>query len=914
MTDPPPLVAGWADPPGPGADCGCCEGIAVATPRPVANRPGLPAVSYRPGQFVDFRTSQLARLSAEERPALSSLQSRENDDFTIALIDAWSCVCDVLTFYQERIANESWLGTATERLSLVELGRLIGYRPAPGIAAATALAFTLEDPPGAPSPVASVSIPLGSRVQSVPGPGESAQTFETVETIEARVAWNALVPRQSIFAAPATGDTGIWLAGVTTGLKVGDAILIVARDRIDHPTSASWQFRCLTQIVADAGADRTWVGWASPLALLDPPSAAALRHFFALRVRASLFGWNAPHPGLLTVDAVTNLGGPTDDRAKDWDFHVNAKALDVDPIQDSFVAGGWIVATRPTGEAQAYRIVSAADASVARYAVSGRTTRLGLDTEHGLSALDATYREVSIYGKSEELAFSEAPILIPVMGDTIALSGLVEGLPEDRRLVVRGRRAQAVAVAEGLELTAPGDPPETADLLTGTRVTLLAAPALAANSQLLIWHLRAPGGFEGFVEAPPSAFAYVAADATAEVIAEIATFAEDDRVDETHSALRLATALAAAFDRPTSLVHANVAMATHGETTQEILGDGNGARPFQSFELKQAPLTFVSAGNETGSQSTLAVRVDDVLWQEVPALYGRAARDHVFEIRIHDDATAAVQFGDGVQGARLPTGRNNIVATYRKGIGAAGNVAAGALTMALDRPLGLKDVFNPLAALGGEDAETLATARENAPIGTLTLGRVVSLENYRQFALGFAGIAKARADWVWDGGARRIVVTVAAPGGAALDGASGGVLENLIRALRDLGDPFVRLTVMAFEPATFRLEGRIAVLPGHDPKIVLAAVEAALRDAYGFERRGFAPLVASSEVLATIQQVTGIGGVDLDKLYRSQGSGSAPILHARLLAAPVSLGPGNRLLAAEILTLHPDPILLEVLP
>ena len=62
----------------------------------------------------------------------------------IALLDAWATVADVLTFYQERIANESYLRTATERVSLVHLAALIGYRPRPGVAAGAFLAFTLE--------------------------------------------------------------------------------------------------------------------------------------------------------------------------------------------------------------------------------------------------------------------------------------------------------------------------------------------------------------------------------------------------------------------------------------------------------------------------------------------------------------------------------------------------------------------------------------------------------------------------------------------------------------------------------------------------------------------------------------------------------------------------------------------------
>ena len=87
----------------------------------------------------------LARLSAADVPALRDLTTRSGGDFTIALLDAWAAVADVLTFYQERIANEAYLRTATERRSLVELANLIGYVPRPGVAASAYLAFTLDD-------------------------------------------------------------------------------------------------------------------------------------------------------------------------------------------------------------------------------------------------------------------------------------------------------------------------------------------------------------------------------------------------------------------------------------------------------------------------------------------------------------------------------------------------------------------------------------------------------------------------------------------------------------------------------------------------------------------------------------------------------------------------------------------------
>ena len=90
-------------------------------------------------------------------------------------------MADVLAFYQERIANEAFLRTATERRSVLELAALLGYELAPGVAADTWLAFTLQDAPGAPAKAPlPVTIPAGTRAQSVPGPDETPQTFETV--------------------------------------------------------------------------------------------------------------------------------------------------------------------------------------------------------------------------------------------------------------------------------------------------------------------------------------------------------------------------------------------------------------------------------------------------------------------------------------------------------------------------------------------------------------------------------------------------------------------------------------------------------------------------------------------------------------------------------------------------------------
>ena len=97
--------------------CGCCAGVTQKTPLEVENRPGLSAIAYRVGVHGDFLASMIAGLTDADRPKLAELGTRDADDFTIALLDSWAVAAGVLAFYTERLAQESYLRTARERIS-----------------------------------------------------------------------------------------------------------------------------------------------------------------------------------------------------------------------------------------------------------------------------------------------------------------------------------------------------------------------------------------------------------------------------------------------------------------------------------------------------------------------------------------------------------------------------------------------------------------------------------------------------------------------------------------------------------------------------------------------------------------------------------------------------------------------------
>src|SRR5262249_38778624 len=151
----------------------------------------------------------------------------------------------------------------------------------------------------------------------------------------------------------------------------------------------------------------------------------------------------------------------------------------------------------------------------------------------------------------------------------------------------------------------------------------------------------------------------------------------------------------------------NVARATHGETVSEILGSGDASQQYQQFTLKQPPLTYTSAATASGAASTLELRVNNLRWHEAPTLLGHDPQEHIYVARTGDDGKTTIEFGDGVTGARLPSGQDNVRVTYRKGIGIGGLVKAGQLTSLLTRPLGIKTVANPEDASGAQDRESL---------------------------------------------------------------------------------------------------------------------------------------------------------------------------------------------------------------
>ena len=887
--------------------CGCCEGPHVEPS--ISNRPGLPELRYRIGTHASFFERMIALLSSTAIPdgpnagsqPLRLLATRAKDDPSIALIDAAAVVDDVLTFYQERIANENYLRTATERRSILEMARAIGYELNPGVAASTILAFTLEDAPGAPK---TAFAPKGTRVQSVPPQGKLPQTFETIEEMRMQVDWNALRPRllQPQVVSPAAHQ--VFLKGAATNLKVGDRVLVVFRNGNNFDV----QPRTVRRVQTRQDQESTFVLFDHdpaeilpyenpnlPAGVIEPGiklsestaksrivnrkwdntdlnvfltinewntqdlmdyldrlrkagSASENTEVFALREKAGFFGHNAPYYSTLAKADGTAYPKP------DWDtngwqiwhsplkdavqYYSQADAYLERPVQ-GILPESWVMFDKPDLTYRIYRVQYSNERSIVGFAISGKATGLRLKgVNTGLLANNVADKDVSLLVR-DTTAFVRSEKL--ELSELPLLDEINKGdthLLLDR-LVLGLRVGQPVA-------------------LTGERAD---APGIINTEAPLIEAITHIGGY---------------------------------------TELTFEAGLQFPYKRETVTLNANVARATHGESVREVLGSGNSSQANQKFVLKRPPLTYVSASTPSGAVVSLEVRVNGILWHQAPSLFGLDGRSQSYVVRIDDDGKAAVIFGDGKQGARLPSGADNVVASYRTGIGLDGEVQTGSLTILQTRPLGIKGVNNPLPATGAAEPQKLADARINAPLTVLTLGRIVSLKDYEDFARQFAGIGKAQAIELWDGETRLSHITIAGANGKPVDLKS-ALAINLIKAINDFRDPTQQSRVDTFAPLAFNMKARVIIHPDFLAATVMANVTARLKDAFAFSRRAFGQAITSAEVITIIQSCDGVIATDLEELYLA----NSPAALNQIITASVAHWENNELHKAELLLLNP---------
>ncbi|MBO1350456.1 MAG: hypothetical protein EBE86_025160 [Hormoscilla sp. GUM202] len=262
--------------------------------------------------------------------------------------------------------------------------------------------------------------------------------------------------------------------------------------------------------------------------------------------------------------------------------------------------------------------------------------------------------------------------------------------------------------------------------------------------------------------------------------------------------LCVAKAICGEKSEPISVARGNIILADHGESQPlELLPEVPASGDYRP-QLQESDLTYGEVYNHEQAISTSAA---EILQQDpqaaVPLLelrsYSSTSEDwetwHVrpdllnsdqfatdFVVEMDNDRLAHLRFGDGDLG-KVPSVGMKMLASYRSGNGAAGNVGREAIAYLLaknsdrfselERKITL--VSNPLAAQGGIDPEPIAEARLNAPQAFRIRQSCVTEADYVEVMERHPEVQRAAAQLRWTGSWYTVFIAVDRYGGKPID-------------------------------------------------------------------------------------------------------------------------------------------------
>ena len=215
-----------------------CDGDLPALP---FNLPELSYIAYRVGNYVSFRQAVLTPLFTPATPmplpveqtlSVNGIPVWTTDgagDLAVMVAEWFAYIADIIAFYNERIANQDYLRTASLPESVNNLIALLGYRPRPAIGAYGNISALLSTGPSFGN--APILLPQGLQFQSKPSPGQTPQTFE----LQAATPLGTPISgpdKYPVAPAPVLLDQGknLLLQGAAGNLAPGDFLLVTALD------------------------------------------------------------------------------------------------------------------------------------------------------------------------------------------------------------------------------------------------------------------------------------------------------------------------------------------------------------------------------------------------------------------------------------------------------------------------------------------------------------------------------------------------------------------------------------------------------------------------------------------------------------------------------------------------------------
>jgi hypothetical protein len=728
-----------------------CEGF--SHPAVILNLPGRSAIAYRVGDYASFRHALLLPLKDKDgklkETELTNWHPSAKGDLALQMVEWWAYLADILTFYNERIANESYLRTADLPESVQRLIRTLGYRPRPGIGAwGVIAALSNSSKP--------FILPQGFQIQSKPGPGKQPQIFELD-------ADTAIASPDAVTADPVANPlllqgNSVLLQGQVTTVKPGDQLLLLKRGWIGVESNSPFQN----------------LGLRSNIARVSDSSLARSN------VKSDL---NYALVKVKQVDPVKDPRGKVNTR-------VTFGSVPTLPNSETAIAAN-------------YRLLKSTQSVYVWHYPTGKTKVVDSSLVH----LDSLVRQIKVgdpilFEKPSKLVDINIGIVIQLLSAQFSVASLSTNIDESVPPIISPVKEQTLSqqlanVTDYAELIwyanpdEPDDDPEKADPtkppnseskkppipIPHTQLTF--QPSLSndwKNQKILVHYAWQEVG--QLIETPATTFSPASPNVKPASAIALPTGARSLLIEDADGNGLSATAseinpkptlqLSNLPNSPVQLkpplqLLFNLLSVSRGQTVPaEILGSGDASIAGQEFVLKQSPLTYLLSKDSTSGEnykSTLRIWVDGIEWKEVPSFYGQPADARVFVTREDENQHTHIQFGDGINGARLSSGMNNVVARYRYGSGAE-SPDAGTLNVIVKPYPNLKAIRNPVPVGGGAEPDPPEQIRRYAPQSVLTFGRAVSGDDYEAIAAQTPGVARAKAYWTWDANQQRSLVKI----------------------------------------------------------------------------------------------------------------------------------------------------------
>jgi len=336
-----------------------------------------------------------------------------------------------------------------------------------------------------------------------------------------------------------------------------------------------------------------------------------------------------------------------------------------------------------------------------------------------------------------------------------------------------------------------------------------------------------------------------------------------------------------------AVAHGNVVLADHGRTTppESLPGPAVGGERGHRARLARAGLTWgepypaddgpaAALGRRDPARAVPALTVTGgapsaVTWAPRPDLLASDRLATHVVVEMEEGGVAQVRFGDGVHGRAVAAGQP-LVATYRVGNGAAGNVGRGALSR-LAVPAGgaaelarITAVSNPLPAAGGTDPEPIEAVRLAAPHAFLDQRRCVVEDDFVTVAQRHPEVRRASAAIRWTGSWHTAVVVVDRGGGRPVDAAFRDEMLAWFEPFRLAGGD---IDVRGPRPVAVDIVVRAGVAAGHRGDLVERALTAAFADPAFADLTIGRPLYLS-QVVAHAAAVPGVAWADVVRFQR----------------------------------------------